>query len=129
MSAYDTLLQELNIVYDLGLKPEDVKWGATKCKLPETLASYMKAEYEKEWFKKVRLYRNTAAHRSLVPTASAKVGIAGKPWAYILYNLHIQYIDKSGHANLEEIKVCTSYLSNMVEHINQVWQEMAKEFR
>jgi len=55
MSAYDTLLQELNIVYayDENLKPDKVRWNNKEKnkfmkKLPEEIYNYMKEERKKE---------------------------------------------------------------------------------
>jgi len=39
------------------------------------------------------------------------------------------YIDDSGNSKLENISVCTHYLEQIVGYINQVWQEMSKEFQ
>ncbi len=136
MSAYDTLLQELNIVYayDLGLKPDNVRWNERiknkfMEKLPEEIFKYVKETRKKDWFYKIRNYRNTATHHYLVPTGSYTIGLGGKPWDYVEHKVSIYYIDDSGDAKLEDISVCTDYLKNTVEHVNQVWQEMAQEFQ
>ena len=72
MSAYDILLQELNIVfvYDSELEPSQVKWGKIKDKVPKELVQYMDTEWKKEWFKKIRIYRNMATHHAYVPISS-----------------------------------------------------------
>jgi len=135
VSAYDTLLQELNIVYahDLGLKPKQVRWDTKKGrllkdKLPEKLLGYMETERTKEWFKNVRQYRNMAAHQSYLPSGWMKAGWGDKPWDYAEHEVSIYYIDDTGEAKEEKISVCPTYLKNMVEHVHQVWQEMAQEF-
>ncbi|HEX73673.1 MAG TPA: hypothetical protein G4N93_00765 [Dehalococcoidia bacterium] len=76
MSAYYTLLQELNIVfaYYPVFKPEDVNWNTIRGKLTERLTEYMDKEWEKEWFDKVRRYRHMATHHYIVPTGSGKAG-------------------------------------------------------
>jgi len=51
MSAYDTLLQELNVLYEVNLNIEQVKWKAIKDKLPNNLRDLMKKERDTEWFK------------------------------------------------------------------------------
>ena len=130
MSAYDTLLQELNILYayDLGLKPESVRWEKIKDTLPEKLAEYMEKEWEKEWFDRVRRYRNMATHQYLVPLSSGKVGWGDKPLDYSSHDVSMLYQDKEGNLKREEIKVCSDYLNDMVRYISSVWEKMAQEF-
>ncbi len=137
MSACDTLLQELNIVYahDLGLKPKQVRWDNTpkgkllKDKLPEKLLEYMETGRTKEWFKDVRQYRNMAAHIHYVPTISIQTGWGDKPWDYVEHEMSICYVDDTGKLKEERIGACPTYLKNMVRHIQQVWKEMAQEFQ
>jgi hypothetical protein len=131
MSAYDTLLQELNIIYayDLGLKPDDVRWNKIKGQLPDGLREYMDEEKRKEWFKKVRSYRVTATHHYLVPTGHYTLGLGGKPLDYTEHEVSIYYLDNTGEAKVEKIGICKDYLKNMVKHISSVWQEMAQEFQ
>lgn len=130
MSAYDTLLQELNILcaYDLGLKPEGVRWDKIKDNLPEKLAEYMEKEWEKEWFDKVRRYRNIATHHYLVPLSSGKVGWGDRPLDYSWHDVYMLYQDKEGNLKEEEIKVCTDYLNNMVRYISSVWEQIEEKF-
>jgi len=136
VSAYDTLLQELNIVYayDLDLKSDNVRWNNKEKnkfmeKLPEEIFNYMKEEGKKDWFDKIRNYRNTATHHYLVPTGRYKAGWGDKPWDYDEHGVSIYYLDNTGEAKEEKISVCPTYLKNMVEHVHQVWQEMAQEFQ
>ena len=136
MSAYDTLLQELNIVYayDLGLEADNVRWNERNKnkfmeKLPEEVFRYIKETRKKDWFYKVRKYRNTATHHYLVPTGSYKIGWGHKPWEYSEYEVSMYYIDDSGNSKLENISVCTDYLNNMIEYINGAWQKMVNEFK
>ena len=126
MSAYDTLLQELNILYahDLGLKSDAVRWNKIKSQLPDGLRKYMDEEKRKEWFKKVRSYRITATHHYLVPTGHYTVGYGDKPWDYAEHEVSIYYLDNTGEARGEKISVCPTYLKKMVEHIHQVWKEI-----
>ena len=131
MSAYDTLLQELNVVYDMGLKPKQVRWANRNTKESKFLSSlkvksskvfdYMEKEREEEWFKNVRQYRNMAAHQHYVPT-NALIRGYDKP------QMDIWYWDNSGNLKGEKISRCTTYLGSMVAHIQQVWKEMAQEF-
>ncbi len=130
MSACDTLLQELNVVYayDLGLKPEDVRWDKIKGKLPEALVEYMKEELKKEWFDKVRRYRNMATHHYLVPTGWMKAGSGEQPLDYDEHKVSIPYLDNDGNLIEEEITICIEYLKDMVRYISSVWEKMAQEF-
>jgi len=135
MSAYETLLQELNIVYayDLGLKPEKVRWNDKNLnnfmkKLPNNILENIATEREKDWFYNVQRYRNTATHHYTVPLGSGKVGWGDKPWDYNEYGLSIYYLDDAQELKEEKVSVCTDYLKKMVRHIHQVWEKMAQEF-
>jgi len=131
ISAYDTLLQELNVVYDMGLKPKQVRWVDRNTKESKFLSSlkaksskvfnYMEKERKEEWFKNVRQYRNMAAHHHYVPTSALIMGYAAP-------QINIGYLDDNGNMQSAEISKCRTYLKSMVEHIKQVWQEMAQEF-
>jgi len=131
ISAYDTLLQELNVVYDMGLKPKQVRWANRNTKESKFLSllkaksskvfDYMEKERGKEWFKNVQQYRNMAAHQHYVPTNALIMGYA-EP------QMDIFYLDDNGNWKGEKISKCRTYLKSMVEHIRQVWQEMAEEF-
>ena len=135
MSAYDILLQELNIVfaYDLGLVPEQVNWPKIKDKLPTELVQYMKKEREKDWFKKIRTYRNMATHHAYVPTSSWVGGSGNKPLDYDEHNVSmipIPYLDSSGKPIEENISHCRIiYLKRMAEYIGSAWGKMAQEFQ
>lgn len=130
MSACDTLLQELNIVYayDSGLKPENVSWDKIKGKLPPELADYMDKEWQKEWFYKVRSYRNMATHQYTVPLGSGKAGSGEEPLDYDEHIVSIHYGDKTGNVIDEEINVCIDYLKQMVRYVSGVWQRMTQKF-
>lgn len=130
MSAYDTLLQELNIVYayDSGLKPEDVYWDKIKDKLPQKVADYMNEEWEKEWFDKVRRYRNMATHHYLVPKIYNKAWW-GNNTLDASHNVLMNYRDKEGNFKSEDINTCKDYLKNMAKYISSIWQKMAQEFQ
>ena len=136
MSAYDTLLQELNIVYayDLGLKPKDVRWATKKdelqkVELPKELLQYMREEQKKEWFKKVREYRNMATHHYLIPISSWEIGWGDEPLDYTTHKVHIHYLGEEGHFKDENVKICKEYLNNMVKYIRYVWKQLAGEFQ
>ena len=133
-SAYETLLQELNIfyAYDLGLEPRQIRWDTqkdklTKVELPEKLLEYMRKERGKDWFKNVYKYRNMAAHHPYIPTG-ATTGWTGEKTSWDYHQVSIYYLDDTGKAIVERIEKCPRYLMMILKHIQQVWQEMAQEF-
>jgi len=131
MSAYQTLLQELNVVYayDLGLTVENVKWSAIKGKLSETLVNYMEKEWKAGWFEKIRDYRNMAAHHSYLWTPSMTVGFGDKPWDYSQHEVSICRLKKdTGELEEEKVSVCRDLLMKLIGHIHGVWNEMAQQF-
>jgi len=133
-SAYETLLQELNIVYayDLGLEPKKICWDTKKDKLkkvelPEKLLNYMRKERKEDWFKNVYKYRNVAAHQHYIPTGSA-TGWTGEKTSWDYHKVSIFYLDDTGKLIVEKIEECPRYLMRLAKHIQQVWQEMAQKF-
>ena len=134
MSAYDTLLQELNIVYEIGFKLDEVRWNDKKPTkfmnaLPEKITNYMDIERNKDWFKKVRKYRNMATHHYLVPISSWETGWGDEPLDYTTHEVHIHYLGEGADFKGEDVKMCKKYLNNMVKYIRSVWKEMAGEFQ
>jgi hypothetical protein len=132
MAAYDTLLQELNIVYNIGLKPKNVRWYDKNKnnfmeKLPEEIFKSIVDERKKDWFCKVQWFRNTATHHYTVPLSSGTTFI-GDNLSYVEHDVRMNYFDSSGKLVQEDIKHCTEYLHNMVNFISSVWEMMAEEF-
>src|SRR4030042_4988160 len=118
MSAYDTLLQEMNVLYAINLDIEKVKWDSIKNKLPLAVQDLMERQREAKWFKKVRWYRNTATHHAYVPTGSQKGGWGEMPWDYDHHKVELNYFDADDNqSKLEDISVCHDYLKKMLEHI------------
>jgi len=130
MSAYDTLLQEMNVVYAVNLDIENVKWSSMKDKLPPPLVDYMESEWKAAWFKRLRWYRNTATHHMYTATSSFKAGAREMPWHYYYYEVELFHVDTNARkAIFEDLKdACTGYLKEMLEHIHAVWKKMAEEF-
>ena len=135
MSACDTLLQELNIVYayNLGLKPEQVRWNNTKLnnfmkKLPINILENITAERGKDWFYKVKRYRDTSTHHYLVPLGSHTIGWGHIPSSRSTHKVSMYYQDKEGNIKNEDINTCRVYLDNVVQLIKNVWKFMAEEF-
>ncbi len=130
MAAYDTLLQELNIVYayDLQLKPEAVRWNNKSKnkfmeKLPDEIFNYIKAERNKDWFCEVQWCRNLTSHHYRSPISGVR-----RHGSLHLTNVYLQYQDKKGKFKSSKIIICKDYLSNMVNYISSVWGIMAEEF-
>jgi len=130
MSAYDTLLQELNVLYKVNLNIEQVKWKSIKDKLPSKLTDLMKEERDTEWFKEVSWYRNTTTHQAYVPISSLQSGSGQGPLDYDYHEVSLQYFDnKTRQVKEEKIdKACPLYLKNMIRHVQIVWQKLLEEF-
>lgn len=130
VSAYDTLLQEMNVLYQVNSEIEDVKWNRIKNKLPSALKTLMEKEWQTEWFKKLRWYRNTTTHHAYIPLTSVKGGSGADPWDYDYHEVSLQYFDADARElKVEDIKkACPSYLTKMADHIHTVWANMAAEF-
>ena len=134
MSAYDILLQELNIVfaYDSELEPSQVKWEKIKDKVPKELVQYMDMERQEEWFKKIRIYRNMATHHAYVPISSWEGRSGDKPLDYNEHDISmmpIPYLDSSGQPIVENINHCKTYLKKKAKYIIYIWGKMAQEFQ
>lgn len=135
MSAFDTLLQELNTIYAYNekLTPEHVRWNDKKPtkfmgKLPENISQDITNERIKEWFIKVKRYRDTATHHYTVALSSGNTW-AGYPINYSDFEINMQYFDEQGNYRPEGINKCSEYLKNMVIHIISIWQYMSQEFK
>jgi len=131
MSACDTLLQELNIVYayDLAVKPDDVRWNKIKHKLPKNIKQNITKEQEKDWFYKVKRYRDTSTHHYLVPLGSHTIRWGDDPSRWSTHKVSMYYRDKKGNVGSEDISTCSYYLKNIVQLIKSVWEIMADEFK
>lgn len=130
MSAYDILLQEMNIIYRMDLSLDEVKWALIKSHLPHQIKTVMEKERETDWFKRLSWYRNTGTHRAYIPTTSGKEGFGDKTWDYEHHEVHLFYYDASTSSHSEENiqDACPDYMKRMVAHISAVWALMATEF-
>jgi len=130
MSAYDTLLQELNVVYDINRDIEKVTWSSIKGKLPDPLKELMESERNAAWFKRLCWYRNTATHRMYLPTGASTGGYGETPRDYGYHYVRLFYVDTDTNEwNCEHInEACPNYLKKMTNHIHGVWTKMAEEF-
>jgi len=134
MAAFDIILQELNTVYayDLQLKLETVRWNDNNKnkfmrKLPEEIFNLIEAERKKDWFCEVQWYRNTTTHHYRIPKSRSKIWW-GHDSLHSTYYVGLQYIDRKDKIKIQEISICKTYLSNMVNYISSVWGKMAQEF-
>jgi hypothetical protein len=131
LSAYEILLQELNIVLasHLNLGPEEVSWPAIRDALPGELADYMTREWSEPWFDKLRKYRDTATHHSHLLASSWKPGSPGGTWDYDTHKIAMFYYDDDTEKTvIEYTSECAVYLQKMAGHLSRVWGEMAKAF-
>lgn len=135
-AVYDTLLQELNIIYCCGINDlKGVKWTNIKRenKLPKSLEKLIEREWKKDWFSRVRWYRNTATHHYIVPMAEGAIGwrnrTGGLKGNEVNLKVNLIYIDEETEKPiLEDIGVCAEYLNKMIKHIHNVWSVMRQEF-
>jgi len=132
MSAYDMLLQEINVRYDINLDVGKVKWSAMKNNLPTKLVGLMESEWEAVWFKKLRSYRNMATHHAYIPTSASTGSPGDEPFDYHYHEVTIWHLDiDTGKWTPEDIsisKACPDYLKKMTKHIRAVWTRMAEKF-
>lgn len=130
MSAYETLLQELNVVYEVNKDVEKVTWTSIKGKLTApSLKNLMESERKEAWFERLRWYRNTATHHAYIPISAGAIGWGKMPWDYDKHLVSLFYFDPETNEWKEEsVEACPDYLKRMVEHIRTVWGKMAEEF-
>ncbi|MBN1644169.1 MAG: hypothetical protein JW856_05065 [Dehalococcoidales bacterium] len=126
ISAYDTLLQEMNILYNINLAIDDVKWNKIKNKLPIQVKNLIEEEWEKDWFKRLRWYRNTGTHHAYIPSGSLKGGYGDRTWDYDQHKVWLYYpvLDSQKTGTEDLTKACPDYLKKMLSHIHAVWNKM-----
>jgi hypothetical protein len=130
LAAYECLFQELNAIYECGIKINDRHFlSKVKPKLNADLINILDIERNKDWFKKVQWYRNSVSHRARIPTDDSTTYVEGTPsWHYHHYEVSINYFDEAVNKyKSENIKVCELYLKNMLDHINIVWNKIGEQ--
>ena len=130
-SAYDTLLQEINALYDCGFTVQQATWRKLQSKMPKELRILMDGGRHQLWFKEVIGFRNTATHHYGVPTEKAIRGVGTQAWGQTVDDLSLVFIDNSTEPPTpvrKDVKICEEYLKRMLAHVNEVWKEMAKCF-
>jgi len=131
MSAYEVVLQELNILYakDSSIGEEEVRWASIKPLLGDNLAESMQQVRDLLWFKKLKEHRNRSAHRSHTPLASWSAGFGGRIWEHDAHGISMAYTHpESEQLELESVVECRTYLKAMLDHICDVWQRVADDF-
>ena len=138
-SAYDTLLQEINVVYQLGFRMDDVRWSSRKTtvdtikkRLSENdtvLCTMMQKEQAKPWFRNVKRYRIMAAHWNVLRMPEMTAGGGESIWDD--HEVEVSLLRVMGKERIvaEPIKTCSQYLNRMIAHIHAVWDEMQKRFK
>lgn len=128
-SAYDTLLQELNIIY-CDVDKSKVNWGDIKSGLPLRLLEIMEKEWEAKWFKEVRSYRNMGTHQNLVRMEESITGFSEEILDAELDEIRILCIDEQTKTLIrKDIRVSEEYITKMAKHIGNVWSQMGREFK
>jgi hypothetical protein len=129
MSAYDVLIQELNVIYECGVDSDDPRiLHKVKKKLPNDLCTIIEDERQTDWFKRLQEYRNTVSHRHRILSSSSFGTWVGKKWRYEGANDTIWYFDKeSGELKYEDSKECRSYFDNMIDYIHKIWTVMKEQ--
>ncbi len=129
-SAYETVLQEANVIYECGLGVGEVEWRAIKPKLPTDLRELMERRRNEAWFKEVVAFRNLATHHYLVPMEKSETGLGIKPWGVVAVDARLVCVyDKSKEVVRRDVSVSREYLTRMLGHISEVWTQMAEKFK
>ena len=129
MSAYDVLIQELNVIYECGIDSDDSQiLRKVKQKLPEDLRNIIENERKKDWFKRLQQYRNTVSHRSHTPSSSGLITWGHKKWRYSDYQDNIWYFDRQSREwKYEDSKECKNYFDSMTDYICTIWTKMKEQ--
>ena len=129
MSAYESLIQELNAICECGVKMTDHHMlSKVKQKLPPDLVILIEEERKRDWFRKLQWYRNSVSHRFRTPSDDMTAGSGPKPWHYDEYEVSIYYFDEDvDNWKNENIKVCEVYFGKMLDHVNAVWEKMKEQ--
>lgn len=133
VSAFETLLQEINVVHRCGLKVDEVTWqgrkdaaGIRDClegKATKT-REYVEKQYCEKTFKEIRDWRNTAFHHHHIPKVSTDVGFGEVVRAETTVEL---VKSPSDPAEKVELKELVHYIEYVAQLCSQVWQQLAEE--
>ncbi len=128
-SAYDTLLQEINVVYECGIDMDKVRWRVIKPKLPDELRSSMERRRNEDWFKEVFGFRNMSTHHYIALMEKVETGIGEEVWGLDVDEAKLVYVDQ--HTNnivRRDIAVAKDYLRRMLHHVHELWERMSEKF-
>ena len=103
-SAHDTLLQEINTVYNCGLTPGKVTWERIQSKIPKELRSVMRSGRNQRWFKEIVGFRNVATHHYAVPMEKNVGGSGDQAWGQTVSDLKMVYFDQSTNSLSEYLE-------------------------
>jgi len=129
MSAFDCLLQEVNVHYQLGLEEEDVKWRKLKeCAENKGVTLTVLADIEQarqqDQFKKIVKYRNMVTHRTIVPVLEGYI-ISNRPAVQLGSDKAEMYTPEGKTEPL--VESCLAYLRFMINLIWKVWNTLKRE--
>ena len=130
-SAYETLLQEINVTYNCEFSVGRVRWSNIRPKLSSELCAVMVRGRNQLWFKEIIGFRNTATHHYAVPMEKAVGGTGDRAWGQTVHDLMLVFIDNSTQPPppvRKNVTACEDYLKRMLAHVNEVWEQMAQRF-
>jgi hypothetical protein len=123
VGAFDTLLQEINVAFGLGLAVQDVCVSAIIQKLPDGKVKKTLGTLNGNtngWFWMLREYRNHSAHRSIIIRHMILIADGSRPRVYLANDPRDP--DK-GHSNEEVVPYCSHSLKNMEEAIDEIYEQ------
>lgn len=129
MSAFDYLLQEVNVRYQLGLSVRDVEWrkltnrAQGKGVTLAVLADIEQARQQEE-FKKIVEYRNMLTHRRLAPIEERYV-LSNQPAVESGYD-DAKLCTPDGQTE-PLVESCLTYLRFMINLIWKAWRTFKRE--
>ena len=136
--AFDTLLQEINALYKMGLDSENIDWETFPKKAKEPLfrslkpAKFLIRHWDDQWLVEIRRFRNASTHRHFPPF------VTGWPddESFSIFTCHINW-DGFGDTKLAKAhrddtrqlpEVCEDFLGKASEMIRKCWRLMSEEW-
>jgi hypothetical protein len=130
ISALDTLLQEINVCYNINLPVKEVNYNIfknNKDKLSKDLIKHYKSNEKSQWYTEICFCRNVSTHHHYLPTTSTSGRSGNNPLDYVEYNAKMLCgIDQNEKPVLKEFMDCRNYLKDTVSFINKAWEIMYK---
>lgn len=139
--AFDTLLQEINVLNMMGLDSENVDWETLSKKTKERqfrslkTVRFLKRHWDDRWLVEIRMFRNASAHRNYIPFVSTK-GLVGHPPPWGRFECHIIWRglknDKVVEAHKDDARqlpqVCEDYYASAFGTITECWRLMSEKW-